>query len=129
MTDTATPRTWELRCVGARPLTINTVARIHRHQWAQHTRETRRTWWALAKQAKIPPLQRARFEVVPLHANLKSPQDPGACAPAFKAVLDGLVDAKVLPDDTAEHVQSIEFFPPSVEGVDGMLVRIIEVAS
>lgn len=127
MPDTAL-RTWELRCVGARPLTINVVARIHRHQWAQQTRESRRVWWALAKQAKVPALAKARIEIVPLHKNLKAPQDPAACAPAAKAAIDGLVDAGVLPDDTGEYVASIEFFPPAVEGVDGMLVRIIEVA-
>lgn len=123
-----TARTWELRCVGARPLTINVVAKSHRFDWAQRTRETRRTWWALAKQAGIPRLERADFEVVPLHANHKSPQDPAACAPAWKAACDGLVDAGVIEDDDGEHVLSVKFLPPSIEGVDGMLVRIIEAA-
>lgn len=81
-------RTWELRLVGVRPLTVNAVAGMHD----------------------------------------KTPQDPGACAPEFKASLDGLVDAKVLPDDGPEFVESIVFLPPLIGQGDGLLVRIVEVA-
>jgi hypothetical protein len=121
-------RSWEIECVGARPLTINAVSAMHRMQWAQRTREIRRSWWALTKAAKVPHIGRAWFEIVPLHANLRTPQDPGACAAEAKAAIDGIVDAGVLEDDCAPYVTRITFHPPDVCGVDGMRIRIHEVA-
>lgn len=122
-------RSFEVEFVGARPLTINRLADLHRYAWAQHTRETRRVWWGLAREARLPQLQRAAITVVPLHVNNKSVQDPGACAPEAKAAIDGLVDAKVLPDDGPAHVVWIRFDGPLVCGVDGMRIHVQEVAS
>ena len=39
-------------------------------------------------------------------------QDVGACNPAVKAAIDGLVDAGVLPDDSPEFVKSLVYLPP-----------------
>jgi hypothetical protein len=39
-------------------------------------------------------------------------QDVGACNPAVKAAIDGLVDAGILPDDSPEFVRSLVFLPP-----------------
>lgn len=128
MPDALILREFELQAVGARPLTINVVAKSNRHAWAQHTREVRRLWWALAREARIPKLQKAGITIVPLHVNNKSTQDTGSCAPEAKAAIDGLVDAGVLPDDDPEHVRWLRFEPPRICGVDGMLLRITEVA-
>jgi hypothetical protein len=120
-------RSWTLTHDGERPLTINALVNMHRMRWAEHTDAIRQTWGWLARQARIPKLQRARFDVTPLHANNRSPQDPAACAPEAKAAIDGLVDAGVLPDDNGRHVVAIEFNPPRVAGVDGLELTICEV--
>lgn len=121
-------REFDVEFTGARPITVNWVARNHRMQWSQHTRETRRTWWALARQANLPALERAGITVVPLHVNRKSMQDAASCAPEAKAAIDGLIDAGVLPDDDPEHVLWVRFNAPLVCGSDGMRLRIHEVA-
>lgn len=123
-----TAEKWVLRSTGARPLTVNAVAGLHRQRWAAHTAEVRGVWWLLAKEAKVPRLARAVITATPLHADNRSPQDPAACAPEVKAAIDGLVDAKVLPDDRGEHLAAVVFLPPRVDGVDG-LELVIEAAA
>ncbi len=112
--------TYRLRSTGQRPLTVNRVATLHRQAWAKLTADTRGEWHLLALEAKVPRLVLARVTAVPLHADRRSPQDVSAMAPEVKAAVDGLVDARVLVDDTAEHLLSITFLPPDVCGVDGM---------
>lgn len=121
-------REFEVEFVGVRPVTINWVARQHRMQWSQHTKETRRTWFWIAKQAGLPALGRAGITVVPLHANRKHLQDAAGCAPEAKAAIDGLVDAGVLPGDDPEHVLWVRFDAPLICRSDGMRLLIHEVA-
>lgn len=126
MTTTAL-RSFTLESTGRRALTVNMVARIHRQQWAAHTRTTRELWWGIAKQAKAPKLQRAHIVATPLHCDGRSPQDVSACCPETKAAIDGLVDAGVLPGDGPAHLLSLTFLPPDVCGVDGLRIRVEEV--
>lgn len=120
-------RCWDIRDTGTRPLTVNEVARLHRQQWATHTRRVREQWHWLTLSQRVPRLERALFVVLPLHKDRRSPQDPGACAPEAKAAIDGIVAAGVLPDDSARHVVSVIFLGPHVAGVDGLTVRVREV--
>ena len=111
----------------ARPLTVNKLNNMHRQQWASHTRGVRSRWHLLAVEAAVPRLERARFTVLPLHADRRSPQDTGACYPEFKAAQDGLIDAGVLDDDTGDHVAAVTFLPPLQNcGTNGMAVLIEE---
>jgi hypothetical protein len=119
-------RVFDLRWTGTRPMTVNVVAKIHRQQWAAHTKHTRELWWALTKAAKVPRLLRARIIATPLHSDRRSPQDCGACAPEVKAAVDGIVDAGVLFDDGPQHLLSLMFLPPVVCGDDGLQLRIEE---
>lgn len=120
-------RGWTMEHHGGRPLTTNKVATLHRQAWATITRTERHTWQVLAMKAGIPTLERATITVTPLHRDRRSPQDVGACAPAAKAIIDGLVDARVLPDDGPEHLVSLTFLPPDICGRDGLRLRIDEV--
>ena len=57
----------------------------------------------LARQQRIPPIPRARIVCyVRMTGNRR--YDPGNYAPSAKACVDGIVDAKVLPDDSAQYV-------------------------
>jgi hypothetical protein len=80
--------------------------------WSQtrlRTAEWRKAFWALGIQ------QRRRYDRVAITVEImmRAPvADTGACYPAVKAAIDGLVDAGVLPGDTGLHVASITFLAP-----------------
>ena len=77
-----------------------------RYHWAQKARRTRalriRAAYA-ARAARIPPMARARI-TVHVHGRTRARTDPANAYPTVKAVIDGLVDAGVLPDDDAAHL-------------------------
>lgn len=122
-----TARTWRLSDDLGRPTTIN-EERHHAGHWQRSTvTRARRTVYATqARVKKVPPLDRAAIVVTPLHRDRRSPQDVGACAPAAKAAIDGLVDAGVLPDDNPRHLIAVLYLPPRVCGVNGLELVIID---
>jgi crossover junction endodeoxyribonuclease RusA len=61
--------------------------------------------------------------VVHVYLKGKRSQDCGACYPTVKAIIDGIVDAGVLLDDTPEHVASIRMDAP-VLGARSDLVMV-----
>jgi hypothetical protein len=101
----------------ARPWTMNRERRGDQH-WSQtrlRTAEWRKAFWALGIQ------QRRRFEraSITVEVFMRAPvADTGACYPAVKAAIDGLVDAGVLPGDTGQHLPSITFLAPIRVGKD-----------
>ena len=77
-----------------------------RYHWAQKAGRTRalRVRAALAaRAARIPPMARARI-TVHVHGRTRARTDPANAYPAVKACIDGLVDAGILPDDDAAHL-------------------------
>jgi crossover junction endodeoxyribonuclease RusA len=91
------PRTYTVELpAGLKLLSLND--RLH---WAERDRRTealKKAAWAMAWQAKIPPLGR-----VSIVAEYQPPdgrhRDADNIAPAAKAAIDGLVIAQVVPDD------------------------------
>ena len=51
-------------------------------------------------------------------------QDIGACAPAVKACIDGLVDARIVANDTPEHLTRLSYIGPDICGRDGLRLII-----
>jgi hypothetical protein len=121
-----TGRSWTLEVHGARPLTVNRAIDLHRMAWAKATKATRTAWCQQAHDNGVPRLDRAVITVTPLHRNAASPQDVGACAPEAKGAVDGLVDAKVLPDDNPAHLVLLVYTPPEVVGANGLRLLIEE---
>ena len=77
-----------------------------RYHWASRARRTRalRVRAALAATAaRIPPMARARI-TVHVHGRTRARTDPANAYPTVKALIDGLVDVGVLPDDDAAHL-------------------------
>lgn len=112
---------WALEVVGRRPTTLNQERKTN--NWGARATDTR--WWReqfrlCAEQADIPLHDKLYVSVYPLHKNGRSPQDVGACFPAVKAGIDGLVDAGVLEDDTPDMLVRIDFHAPVIDGVDGL---------
>lgn len=111
--------------LGRRPYTTNWALRASR--WEQRQE---RGWWRLEGRQRFigegkPATPPVRVVATPLHRTLGSPQDVGACAPAVKAFLDGLVWGGLLPDDGPEFVAELVFLPP-VRGYrdDGLRVEV-----
>lgn len=104
-----------------RPWTTN-AERKHGH-WAARAAlvSTWRKYFAHAA-ANFPALDWASFEVEPWQKGGRL-QDTGACHPAVKAAIDGLVDAGVLVDDSPEYVRAITFLPTQ-RGKDGLTLRV-----
>lgn len=94
-----------------RPWTTNAERAGNRWERAKLTKEWRSGFQLLAKSEKIPPMAWITVTVEP-HQKGGRLQDVGACNPAVKAAIDGLVDAGVLPDDSPEFVRSLVFLPP-----------------
>lgn len=128
MTATAL-RTWKLRCTElGRPPTMNAYRVLDRHRRAAVDRQWRTAGYVLAVEAHVPMLRRAHVVVLPIVANRRSMPDVGACMPAVKASIDGIIDAGVLPGDDPAHLTALTFLQPYVEGVDGLVVEIVEEA-
>lgn len=51
-------------------------------------------------------------------------QDTGNCYPAVKAAIDGLVLARIIPDDEGQYVRELTFYPPEKTGRDRMTLRV-----
>ena len=94
-----------------RPWTTNVERAGNRWERAKLTKEWRLGFQLLAKSEKIPPMAWITVTVEP-HQKGGRLQDVGACNPAVKAAIDGLVDAGVLADDSPEFVKSLVFLPP-----------------
>lgn len=105
--------------------TVNGQRQMHHHSLAKLVREYRGTTRMLARSCKIPHLDRIALELTPLGPQIR--QDVAACAPAAKALLDGLVDAGVLDDDNPRYVPRITFLAP-MKGPHGLHALIVDLA-
>lgn len=122
--------TWNLS-YAARPWTVNTErgrGGTKDKEWSWRDRAGATLQWRgdfkiLAKQAKIPPLRSAAIEVRQLTKTRTRP-DPGSIYPAVKAAIDGIVDARVLPDDGPDFVSRLTFFPAEAAGRDELILTI-----
>lgn len=85
--------------------------------WAQRSRRTKSiriktklTALSMLRAGTLTPVNRARIEAqVCMPSNVRS--DPGNAAPTVKAMIDGLVDAGVLPDDDKTHLIGPDYRP------------------
>lgn len=98
-----------------RPWTMNAergqVTFAHRRK----TKEWRKAWAALAREHKIPKMAKAVITGQTVQRNRSAMADAGANYPAVKAAIDGLVDAKVLPEDGPTVVTRIVLDAPLVD--------------
>lgn len=88
-----------------RPLPINQFWSKHFHERRRITENWRTTFGWLARQARVPKLSAAVITVGQGVRHGTTLPDVGACFPAAKAAIDGLVDAGVLPNDTPQYVR------------------------
>jgi hypothetical protein len=107
-----------------RPWTANAERRWHHHKRAQVVRDARARWAWHALAAGIPRLDRIQIDARPMAKDRRWRPDVAACYPAVKAAIDGLVDARVIPDDDDRHVLALRFLPVEIGGQNGLLLTI-----
>lgn len=98
-----------------RPLVANKAAKMH---WGAVGRE--RTAWGdaaiqAARIAKLPPLDRVTIELTALYPMARSLPDSDGLAPTLKGIVDGLVRARYLVDDSSEYVAWTRCHAPQVD--------------
>lgn len=119
-------RTFTIRDDSGRALTSNKARTMDRYTYSRVISATRQRWQILALAAHAPRLTVCTITVQPLHRNGSARSDVCAESPTVKAAIDGLVDARVLPDDNPTHLLSVTFLPALVCGVDGLELTVSE---
>lgn len=94
----------------ARPVSLNASYGDSRYDRTAHVIEWRTAFFWLAKEQQVPPMD--QIEVVVACGMSGRLQDIGNCYVSAKAAIDGLVQAKVIPDDTGDHLLYLGFLPP-----------------
>jgi hypothetical protein len=94
-----------------RPWTTNGERAGNRWERAELVKTWRSAFHVLAKSEKMPEMEWISVTVEP-HQKGGRLQDVGACNPAVKAAIDGIVDAGVLPDDSPKYMKSLIFLAP-----------------
>ena len=112
---------------GSRPWTANAERTWHHMKRAAAVKDMRESFGWMAKAQKIPKFKAVHIYATPLAKNRRNMMDVGACFPAVKAAIDGLVDVGVLIDDDPRFVRSLTFFPTEVDDLDGLRLEIQEV--
>lgn len=90
---------------------------------AEKVAEWRTTFAALSLAEKVPPLEWVTVEAAQTCRDHRMP-DVGACLPAVKAAIDGIVDAGVIPDDDPRYLHALTFLAPVCTGTDALNLRI-----
>jgi crossover junction endodeoxyribonuclease RusA len=94
-----------------RPWTTNAERAGNRWERAELVKTWRTAFALLAKSEGLPVMSWISVTAEP-HQKGGRLQDVGACNPAVKAAIDGLVDAGILPDDSSQYMRSLIFLPP-----------------
>jgi len=96
------PRTYTIELpAGLELLTLN--QRMHWRPRNDITQALRQATFIVARNAKIPQLQRAHV-ICRIHFSVRRRRDIHNWMPTAKACVDGLVDAGVLTDDNDDHL-------------------------
>lgn len=96
------PRSWTLTVPpGLKLITLND--RLHHMAKHRYTKALREAGWALAKQQRIPALARVRIDGVLIPADRRD-RDAHNWMLSAKALVDGVVDAGVIPGDATPYL-------------------------
>ena len=106
-----------------RPVQQNAYRRMHHLERATYDKRWRQWGFVLARQAKVPHLERITIAIDTIHGRRPCP-DIMANSATVKAFIDGLVDASVIENDR-NTIASITFREPTYEkGKDALIIEI-----
>jgi crossover junction endodeoxyribonuclease RusA len=106
----------------ARMMTMNWAKATHWRVQALVIKAWRDAAADRARELKVPAFVTVRIHCWPYHPS-GALADPLGHAPVLKAVIDGLVDAGVLPNDTGREVQAITMHAPA-RGPNGVKLEL-----
>lgn len=116
--------TWAFTLPITKPLSMN-----DRQHWvvkAEAVQTLRNAAKILARQAKIPKCSKVRVTLV-YEPRDDRRRDPLNLVATLKPVQDGLVDAKIVPDDTSEYMDSpMPLIDEPIGGRHGKLWVLVE---
>jgi crossover junction endodeoxyribonuclease RusA len=101
--------------------TTNAERRLHWSKRASLVRALRESAF-YAGRAKAVSFERPVDVVVRPTQTSRVVADADAYHPAVKAVLDGLVDAKVIENDSPEFVKSVKYLHPEIGKIPGITI-------
>lgn len=102
----------------------NLISANHRTHWADKAHRTRNVRLLGRYAARNLPAMHAAHLTVTVHPPDRRRRDLDNTMPTVKAIVDGIVDAKVLPDDNRNHLASLTLQPGDVETPGTWLFRI-----
>lgn len=114
---------WNVKLPFKRP-PLNANQRLH---WANRARMNAQVREAAAYLIKgvVPPCGRVKVRLLWCVSDMRR-RDPSNVMPTQKAVVDGLVDAGVVPDDTPEFVlEGMPIIELVEKGEEGVFVQVI----
>lgn len=112
-----------------KPWTMNQDKRLHPHARHRLIQGWREAFKLLARVELVPKLDHIAVEVVHRYSSNRWEPDPGACYPAAKAAIDGLVDAGIVPDDKGRWVAPLSFAAPVKDTIDALELIVVETES
>lgn len=116
-------RSWQLTH-RARPPTMNRARNNSFWTQAATAKEWRHTFNVLARAGHLPRLDQVTV-IVDHDVHGGRLPDIGACMPAVKAAVDGIVDAHVIPDDDPAHLIGLYLRPPKRATVNALTLTVI----
>lgn len=106
-----------------RPWTTNAERASNRWDRAKKTKHWRNGFCLLARELNVPKLATCHIIAEPWLKNRSGIQDTGACHPAVKAAIDGIVDAGILEDDSPDILHTLVYRAPKI-GRDGLILIV-----
>lgn len=128
--DDLAPRQWTLTIdTQGRPLLANAAKKMHPIAESKARAAWRDTACVLARAGRIPPMPCIAVTAQARYKTRRSPSDCDATSPTVKGVIDGLVLARVIPDDCPPFVAWVKYLAPQVgTGLPDALVVTVEAA-
>lgn len=121
---TPVPTDWTFELPFHKPLSMND--RMHWAEKAELTKAYRDAANMLARQARIPACEKIRVTLI-YEPRSAGRRDPINLSATLKAVQDGIVDAKVIPDDTPQYLESpMPLIDAPIGGKHGKLWVLVE---
>lgn len=111
-----------------RPWTLNVERQGNRWKRAALVADWRKEA-ALYARTRTASFTAVDIVAAPELRNRAAMPDTAACVGAAKAMIDGLVDAGVLPSDGPDVVRSLTFLAPRVTGRDALSITVNEAAA
>ncbi|KPI31398.1 hypothetical protein OV320_2614 [Actinobacteria bacterium OV320] len=97
------PKSWRIALPEGTFL-LNDNQRLHHRRKAEYIELIRRASAVAARAAEIPTFERIHVYYVVHPKPSVRRRDPGNWSPTAKAAIDGLVDARTIPDDNSTRV-------------------------